>query len=336
MKTNPDHSLYNNVWVLGETTDGHIADVTLELIGIGRALADKKKSRLACVFCLENRNLVPAELSGSSADIIIVAENDDFKNFCEEEMSQAVHCLIREFRPEIFLSGATSRGRALAPRIAVLAETGLTADCTGLDIDLNSGLLFQTRPAFGGNLIATIKTENARPQMATVRPGVFIKPADVKKTEKEIIIRQFRSACGQGKIIISRSEISAADNRLKDAHFIIAGGRGVKNKEGFDLLKKLADTVGGAVGATRAAVDLGWIPCSHQIGQTGHTVRPRVYIACGISGQVQHIAGIQGASLIIAINKDPEAPLMKMADLACTGDLYDILPELIEKIKNCR
>jgi electron transfer flavoprotein alpha subunit len=211
---------------------------------------------------------------------------------------------------------------------------GLTADCTGLEIDPETGCLLQTRPAFGGNIMATIKSADHRPQMATVRPRVMDAPEPDPGRTGRLIKEPFTpELTGTGMRVLETSVTGAETISIADARFIIAGGRGVKSKEGFDLLRKFASLVGGAVGASRAAVDAGWIDYAHQIGQTGQTVQPRVYIACGVSGQVQHLVGMQSANIIIAINKDPAAPIMQIADYAVVGDLFEVIPAMMAELR---
>lgn len=231
------------------------------------------------------------------------------------------------------LCGATTRGRALIPRVAVAANCGLTADCTGLSIDPETGDLLQTRPAFGGNILATIRCPNHRPQMATVRPRVM-KALEPDASRRGRIIREsiLDMDTGKGKKIIEIFKSRETALNLSDAQIIVAGGRGMKGPEGFKLLKELASKVGGAVGASRAAVDAGWIPYAHQVGQTGQTVQAKLYIACGISGQIQHLVGMQSCETIVAIDKDPDTTMMQMADIAIIGEIFEIIPEIISEL----
>jgi electron transfer flavoprotein alpha subunit len=241
--------------------------------------------------------------------------------------------LIKSYRPEIAVCGATTRGRALVPRVAVIAGCGLTADCTGLSIDPESGDLLQTRPAFGGNIMATIRSSRHRPQMATVRPRVMSAlPSDRGRAGR--IVRERIEAGEESKVKRVVELVRDAENAVNfaEARFIISGGRGVKGPEGFKLLKGLAKAVGGAVGASRAAVDAGWIPYCHQVGQTGQTVQSTVYFACGISGQIQHLVGMQSCDYIVAIDKNPDTPMMRLADAAIEGDLYEVIPELLREL----
>ncbi len=324
---------YKDVWVLGEVSYGGVHKITLELLGIARELADKRASSNSKVVCLLIGNKLEGlekELFSHNADKVIMVDDESLKYFNDSIYSSVVSRLIKKYKPEILISGATSKGRSLMPMVAVKIETGLTADCTGLDIDTESGLLLQTRPAYGGNIIATIKCENHRPQMSTVRQGVFkAKQADRVRTG-EIIKESVLNEEKQTPFTVISEEMYAGDSNinLHDASVIVTGGRGVKSSEGFKILHDLANVVEGAVGATRATIDSGWISYSHQVGQTGLTVQPEVYIACGVSGQIQHLVGMQSSKFIIAINKDPDAPIMKLADVAIVGDLFEVVPEI--------
>lgn len=331
--TEAERAAYTNVWVMAEVIDGDIKQVTYELLGEGRKLADKRGSELWCIVLGNVTEADVAPVFHHFADKAILVDSVDSNKFIDEEHAEILGNLIRKHKPEIVLCGATARGRTFLPRVAVDVHCGLTADCTGLDIDDEEKVLLQTRPAFGGNIMATIKSVNHRPQMATVRPRVMTVPEPDTSRTGEIITED--GASEQAK---SRKEIlSVAANdsdtiQIADADFIITGGRGVKGPDGFDLLKKLADRVGGAVGASRAAVDAGWIPYDHQVGQTGQTVQPRVYFACGVSGQIQHLVGMRSSDFIIAINKDAEAPIMQLADIAIVGDLFEIIPAIIKEL----
>lgn len=326
---------YRDILILGEELDGRITELTLELIQKANQLSGKN-GIVYILFCTKNRERIEEEIKYYGADHVVFIEHPLFGNFEDEIMADEIIKTIITISPEIVLAGASQRGRALVPRIATSLHTGLTADCTGLEIDDVTGLLYQTRPAFGGNLIATIKTEICRPQMATVRLHVFPLPEKKLNLNQTIqVLKPNIHSNGYKKVLGSIKRVNESVNIL-DSHFIIAGGRGVGRKEGFDLLGKLATTVGGTVGATRAAVDMGWVPHHHQIGQTGYTVRPKVYVACGISGQIQHIAGMQNSSFIIAINKDKTAPIMEIADVAFVGDMYEIVPVLIKEFSDYR
>ena len=330
---------YNDVWVLGEVLDGQIHKVTLELLGVARELADKRASRNSKVVCLlmgSKVNGLEKNLFYQSADKVIMVEDESLKYFNDSIYAAVVSRLIRKYKPEIVISGATSKGRSLMPLVAVQIETGLTADCTGLDIDEESGLLLQTRPAYGGNIIATIKCENHRPQMSTVRQGVFKEVEADNSRTGELIREGVVGEERQTRFTVLSENSYGEDSKinLHDANVIVTGGRGVKSPEGFKIIYALAESVKGAVGATRATIDSGWISYSHQVGQTGLTVQPEVYIACGVSGQIQHLVGMQSSDFIVAINKDPDAPIMQLADVAIVGDLFEVVPEITKLMTN--
>jgi len=327
---------YNDVWVLGEIEEGKVHKITLELLGIARELADKRNSKVVCLILGTNLTGKETELFLQSADKVIIVDDESLTYFNDSIFAAVVSRLIKKYKPEILISGATSKGRSLMPLVAVKIETGLTADCTGLDIDKESGLLLQTRPAYGGNIIATIKCENHRPQMSTVRQGVFKALDPDSSGSGELIIETVLEEEKQTPFTVLSEESYGEGSRinLHDANVIVTGGRGVKSPEGFKIIHELADSVKGAVGATRATIDSGWISYAHQVGQTGLTVQPEIYIACGVSGQIQHLVGMQSSDFIIAINKDPDAPIMQLADVAIVGDLFDVVPEMIKILNN--
>lgn len=325
---------YRGVWVFAEQRDGHLQKVSLELIGKGREIADKLGEKLTAVLLgYEVQNLTNSLIS-HGADEVILVDNILLKNYTTDAYAKVLCDLINERKPEIMFIGASYIGRDLGPRVAGRLKTGLTADCTSLDIDQETGNLLMTRPAFGGNLMATIECPDHRPQMSTVRPGVFNVPcADETRTGKvEVVSTDLKEEDIRTKVEkIVKSLKDKID--ITEAEVIVSGGRGVGNKEGFALIRELAELLGGVVGASRAAVDSGWVEKDYQIGQTGKTVRPKLYIACGISGAIQHLAGMQESDYIIAINKDDSAPIMSVADLAVVGDLYKVIPEMINEIK---
>jgi len=328
-----ERETFRNVWVVAELLGGHIQPVTHELIGAARALADARHSEVWTVVLGPDVAGQTDALFASGCDVALVVESPVFNTFVDETESRVLLRLVEKYRPESVLCGATSRGRALIPRVAVMANAGLTADCTGLEIDPATGNLLQTRPAFGGNLMATIFCANHRPQMSTVRPRVMHIPTpDLRRKGRVIREPMPFGETDVCKRVIEVFHSTEAAVNLADARFIIAGGRGVKGKEGFDLLRKLATCVGGAVGASRATVDAGWIPYAHQVGQTGQTVHSTVYMACGISGQIQHLVGMQSCDHIIAIDQNPNTPMMQLADIAIEGDLFEIIPEFIRQI----
>ncbi|MCJ7666457.1 MAG: electron transfer flavoprotein subunit alpha [Actinobacteria bacterium] len=333
-----DFSEYRGVWVYLEAHGNVIADVGLELLSEGRKLADNLMvplSGIAIGSGIEENAKVAFQYG---MDKLYLIDDAVFENNIDDIFAKALVQLISKYKPEIFLAGATSFGRTLAPKVAAILKTGLTADCTGLAIDDDKKILLQTRPTFGGNILATIITRNARPQMATVRPHVMEKkiikedPGEIKDKIIKIDIdpKNFRS---KYKLIGTETEKGEKIN-ITDYEIIVSGGRGLGSGEKFELLKELAGTLGGVVGASRAAVDSGWISYPHQVGQTGKTVNPRIYIACGISGAIQHLAGMQTSDMIVAINKDPDAPIFKVANYGIVGDLFEIVPMLIKRIKN--
>lgn len=333
ISNNIDRSKYSNVWVVAELLSGRIQPVTHELIGAARSLADKRSSQVCVVAMGYGVAEQVNSLFAFGADKIIVVDDIRLSGFTDELEARMMVRLIKKCNPEIILYAATARGRALAPRVAVLVNCGLTADCTELGIDPENGDLLQTRPAFGGNILATIRCSNHRPQMATVRPRVMKAPVPDSSRCGEIIRENVEDSDAiKIKRIIEVFHSDETAVNLGDAQIIISGGRGMKGPEGFNLLRKFAARVGGAVGASRAAVDAGWIPYAHQVGQTGQTVQTKVYIACAISGQIQHLVGMQSCDMIIAIDKNPNTPMMQIADIAIVGDLFEIIPEIINEI----
>lgn len=326
---------YSGVWVFAEQRDGKVASVALELLGIGRKLADDKSVELSAVLFGSNESEA-RELIKWGADRVYHCQDPIFDRFNDEPYSQLLSLLITEHKPEIVLAGATPVGRSFFPRVAARLRTGLTADCTSLSIDKETGNLLQVRPAFGGNIMATIVCPNRRPQMATVRPRVMKKGEYREDRKGEIISIEAKGLHSRTRVIESVKEASEVSVNLQEADVIVSGGRGLGDPKGFKLLEELAELLGGAVGASRAAVDEGWIPYSHQVGQTGKTVCPKIYIACGISGAVQHLVGMQSSDIIIAINKNPEAPIFNVANYGIIGDVYEVLPLLIKKLKTMK
>ena len=354
-----DLSAYKHIWVFAEQRQGKIQNVALELIGEGKRLAKdiSDDTQLCAVLIGNNIDHLAQECFEYGADKVYMVQDPLLENYPTDGYTKVMKQLIDEYKPEIVLYGATHIGRDFAPRIAARCNTGLTADCTHLDVKVSKYIEFakanttldtstldpndpstgikQTRPAFGGNLMATIVCPKTRPQMSTVRPGVMQK--------------QERVPGATGEIVNVKPDIKASDIRIEikdivksmkemvsltDAKIICSGGRGLGDASGFELIQKFADKVGGVVGASRAAVDAGWIDHSHQVGQTGTTVKPEIYFACGISGAIQHLAGMQTSNCIVAINKDPDAPIMEVADYAIVGDLYKVIPEIIAEWDN--
>ncbi|MHB1454046.1 MAG: electron transfer flavoprotein subunit alpha/FixB family protein [Saccharofermentanales bacterium] len=324
---------YSNVWVIAEVLSGKVQPVTHELVGAARVLADIRKSEVWVVLFGSSVTDQADGLIPYGADKVLVVDDARLSNFSDEIEARLLVRMIRKYNPEIMICGATTRGRALIPRVAVITNSGLTADCTELGIDPLNGDFLQTRPAFGGNIMATIRCSNHRPQMATVRPRVMKSPdPDYGRTGSVIHEEVTESDASKIKRILEVFHSSETAVNLADAQIIISGGRGMKGIEGFNMLRQFASRVGGAVGASRAAVDAGWIPYAHQVGQTGQTVQTKVYISCAISGQIQHLVGMQSCDLIIAIDKNPDTAMMQMADIAVTGDIFEIIPILTREI----
>ncbi|MBT9537842.1 MAG: 4Fe-4S binding protein, partial [Nitrospirae bacterium] len=316
---------YKGIWVFAEQREGSIASVSLELLGAGRKLADELKTELSAVlFGATEKDA--NELIKWGADKVYHSGSPVFEKFNDEPYSRLLVNLIKEHKPAIVLAGATPIGRSFIPRVAASLRTGLTADCTSLGIDKDTGNLLQVRPAFGGNIMATILCPNHRPQIATVRPRVMKKGEYNPEKRGEIVSVDAENLTSRTKVIETIKETLGCKVNLQEADIIIAGGRGLGDAKGFNLLFELAEILGGTVGASRAAVDEGWIPYRHQVGQTGKTVCPKIYIACGISGAVQHLVGMQSSDIIIAINKNPEAPIFNVATYGIVGDIYEVLP----------
>jgi len=325
---------HSGVWVFAEQRNGKVNPVSHELLGEGRKLAQARGCELSAILLGWRIKDKAEELIQRGADRVYLVDSPQLKDFLVEGYTQALVELIREYRPEIVLGGATTLGRSLIPRVATKLRTGLTADCTGLEVDSENGFLLQTRPAFGGNIMATIICPNHRPQMATVRPKVTREaPADQKR-DGEVILKEIKSdrLSSSTRLLRAVKEEGETAN-IAEADIIVSGGRGLGDPSNFALIEELAKTLEGAVGASRAAVDAGWIPYSHQVGQTGKTVCPKLYFACGISGAIQHLVGMQSAKVIVAVNKDPEAPIFKVATYGMVGDLFQVIPALIKRIK---
>jgi len=326
---------FKGVWIFAEQRVGKVVDVAYELLGIGRKIADKRKVELtALLFGADEKEA--KELIKWGADKVLHADNPIFEHFNDDPYVEMLTRLIKKYKPEIVLAGATSIGRSFFPRVAARLRTGLTADCTSLEIDPKTGNLLQIRPAFGGNIMATIYCPSHRPQMATVRPLVMKKGKYNKDKKGEIIKVDSEGINSRTKVLQSIRDTSIKGIDLQEMDVIVSGGRGIGGPEGFQILYELASLFDGGVGASRAAVDEGWISYHHQIGQTGKTVSPKLYIACGISGAVQHLVGMQSSEIIVAINKNPNAPIFDVSDYAIVGDLKEILPILIKKIKEIK
>ena len=327
-----------DLWVYVETKeDGSAKSVGLELLNPGRDLADKQGGKLVAIVIGSGVDQAVSDASAHGADQVIVVDGPEYKNYTTDAYTAALYHLIEKYGPTTLLIGATPDGRDMGPRLACRIKTGLTADCTGLDIDPDSGNVAWTRPAFGGNLMATILCPDHRPQIGTVRPGVFKKTAPVEG-KAEVLREEFHVAPEQIRTELLEVIKEAAGELvdLEGADIIVSGGRGVGGPEGFAPVKALADALGGMVGSSRAAVDAGWISHAHQVGQTGKTVAPKLYIACGISGAIQHLAGMSGSDCIVAINKDPDAPIFDVADYGIVGNLFEVLPALTEEVKKLK
>jgi len=329
-----DLSKYQGVWIVAEIKDENVRKVSFELLGKAIELANELKQEPCVLLIGNNVKRFSQEFSNRGAKKIYIAEHEALKDYCTETYSSVITGIISRFNPNIVLYPATISGRDLAPRIAATLELGLTADCTGLSIQ--DGMLLQTRPAFGGNIMADIICPITRPQMATVRPNVM-EMASIKDNGNAQIIVILVNVDLQALKIKTKEVINAPTLKcgipVCEADVIVSGGRGVGSKENFKLLEDLADVLKGAVGASRASVDLGWIPKSQQVGQSGHTVSPRIYIACGISGTIQHLVGMKSSDIIIAINKDSNAPIFGVANYGIVGDLSEVVPLLTEALK---
>lgn len=326
----------SGVWVYGEHHAGQFHHVVFELVGKGAELARALDCPLEVVAAGHDPEGLASQLAGLPVAALHVAEHPALREYTDETHSQAVAHLIRECQPEIMLAGATSQGRSLIPRVAVLCETGLTADCTGLEIDPESGDLRQTRPAFGGNVMATILTRDHRPQMATVRPKVMTPPDRSGDAVPPVQLWAVPDALVESRTEVLARESTTRSANIAEANVLVAGGRGLGGPEGFELLGELAEVLAGELAASRAAVDAGWIPYERQVGQTGKTVQPELYVAVGISGSVQHRAGMQSAKTIVAINNDPAAPIFGVADYGIVGDYHEVLPHLIARIRETK
>lgn len=330
-------STHKEVWVFAETNQGVIAPVVFELLNKARQLASDLDTQVAAVLLGYNLQGKAEELIQRGADRIYLVEAEPLTHYIAENYTQAITKLIKKYKPEIFLAGATTTGRSLVSRIAVNCYAGLTADCTGLDIDSEKKILIQTRPAFGGNIMAQIISPNFRPQMATVRHKVMPESEVDPSRQGEVIKEPFDSEKADKRIkFLDFIKEDVPTVNLAEADIIVSGGRGLGGPENFKIIEDLAQTLGAALGSSRACVDAGWIPYSHQVGQTGRTVCPKIYIACGISGQIQHLVGMQSSGTIIAINKDPDAPIFKVADFGIVGDIFKVVPLLIKKLKEVK
>ncbi len=328
---------WKGVWILAEQSGGRIAPVSFELLARGVTLARKRCTPLT-VFLIgpEMDTAALQSLIDRGADRVLAVEAPGLEHFLVSPYAACMQKAIEDHQPEIIIAAATTTGRTLMPFVAAKVHAGLTADCTELDIEEGSGHLIQTRPAIGGNILATIKTERHRPQMATVRPH-SMRPLPPQKGRTGEIIRMSPPAgLGRGRVERLGFLASGADQPLADAKCVVTVGRGIARPENIPLVRELADSLHAALGATRDVVDRGWLPYPYQVGLSGRTVTPRLYVAVGVSGAIQHLAGMQTAETIVAINNDPDAQIFRVADLAIVGDLFEVVPVLIEDIRQAR
>lgn len=323
----------NDIWVFIEIKeDGKVQRPSLELMNPGMQIARKINGRLVAVLLGSELENAVKEAAEYGADQILTVQGKEYKEYSTDIYTDTLCTLLKKYAPSGFLIAATNNGRDMSPRIACRLKTGLTADCTGIDVEEETGCILWTRPTFGGNLMACIVCRDHWPQMGTVRPGIYKKKKVVKKNveikQEAVELRDSKSRTTVYETI--EEECASAD--LESAEIIVAGGKGLGNARGFQMLNELAEALGGVVGATRGAVEQGWISHAHQVGQTGKTVSPKLYIACGISGAIQHIVGMSSSDTVIAINQDREAPIFQIADYGIVGDVYTIIPELTKKI----
>ena len=322
-----------NILVICEQRDNVLQKVSLELIGKGKELASKKGQKVIALLMGHEIEGLTKTLVSHGADKVVYVDDAKLKDYMTEPATKATCAVIKDINPDIVLVGATSIGRDLAPRVAARIATGLTADCTSLEIDEESGDLLMTRPAFGGNIMATIVCPNHRPQMATVRPGVM-QACPEGQGNGEIVKFDVAFSEADANVVILETIMNTKETKdITEAKILVSGGRGVGSAQNFAPLKELADLFGGETSASRAAVDLGYADKDRQVGQTGKTVRPDVYFACGISGAIQHVAGMEESELIFAINKNADAPIFEIADVGIVGDMHKIVPKLVARLK---
>jgi electron transfer flavoprotein alpha subunit len=326
---------YKDVWIYAEQREGKVSSVSYELLGAGRKLADDLGQKLVAVLLGHNLRPAADELVAYGADTVYYLDSPVFEKFQDEPYAQALTELAKEHKPSIILAGATSVGRSFIPRVAAHLQAGMTADCTGLAIDPATKNLLGTRPAYGGNIMATIICPEHRPQMATVRHKVM-KPLVKDPSRQGTVVEKSLAAASltlRAKVLNVVKEMENTCN-LAEADIIVTGGRGIGSKDNFNIVQELASAIGGAVGASRAVVDAGWMPYSHQVGQTGKTVCPKIYFALGVSGAIQHLAGMQSSDIIIAVNNNPDADIFKVATYGIVGDVHEVVPELIRLFRN--
>jgi len=334
VKTAAVSAEHRGIWVFAEQRDGKLKGVSFELLAKGRELAAKLNTEV-CAVCLGHSVAGVEQLIAFGADKVYLVDSPELAANQEDLMTGQLVNMIQQYKPEIVLAGATSLGRAFIPRVAAAVKCGLTADCTGLEIDIDKRQLLQTRPTFGGNIMATIICPSSRPQMATVRPRTFKKNAPDTSRNGRIIKIDFQKEVVTARTrLLNFVEDMTEKVKLDEADIIVSGGRGLGKPEGFKVIEELARVLGAALGSSRPPVDDGWISYSHQVGQTGKTVSPKLYIACGISGSVQHMAGMQTSDTIVAINSDPSAPIFEIATYGLVGDLFKIVPEMVRQLKS--
>ncbi|MEN8256611.1 MAG: electron transfer flavoprotein subunit alpha [Thermodesulfobacteriota bacterium] len=335
-KEGVDLAGWSGVWVYAEYRNGKVAQVTNELLGVGTELAAQRGVKLAAVLLCDKAGDIPQQLIASGADMVYTVEDSALADFTDDAYGNALEDLANKYKPEVILAGATAIGRSFIPRVATSLKTGLTADCTNLAIG-DDGHLHQTRPAFGGNIMATIMCPKHRPQMATVRPMVMKANSPDESRKGEVVSETIAPKRLKSRSRVVRTVLSEGEQlNLSEADVVVSGGRGLDTPAGFKLVEELATLLDGAVGATRAAVDSGWIGYPHQVGQTGKTVASKLYVACGISGAIQHVIGMKSSETIVAINRDAKASIFDVADYGVVGDLFEILPKVIEKLKERR
>jgi electron transfer flavoprotein alpha subunit len=329
---------YKNLWVFIEVENNKAKSVGLELLGPGRMMADKLKEKLVAVVIGNALDPIVKQVMGYKPDEIIVVEGEKYGHYSTEAYTNAMTTLCKKYMPSIVFIGATNNGRDIGPRVACRLQTGLTADCTALDIDEETGNMAWTRPAFGGNLMATILCPDTRPQFGTVRPGVFKRGEPDASWTSKVTKEDIPVPDGMIKtrLIEIIKDMAGEMVNLEEAEIIVSGGRGLGKPENFSYIRDLADALGAAVGSSRAAVDAGWIDHIHQVGQTGKTVQPSVYVACGISGAIQHMAGMSSSKIIIAINSDADAPIFNIADFGIVGSLFEVIPPLATEIRRLK
>ena len=332
-----DLSAWQGIWVFAEFRHGQVAPVTYELLGVGRRLADQRDTPLSAALLGSGVRAECDALIAAGADTVYLVDDPALAQYREDVYGRVLEELIRCYRPEVVLAGATAIGRSVIPQVATRLGAGLTADCTGLDIRPEDGTLLQTRPAFGGNIMATIECPDSRPQMATVRPNVMAPLEPDPERGGEVVEVEIGAEHLSSRVEVLETVVSETDQvNIQEVEVLVAGGRGVEGEKGFALIRELAEELGGAVAASRAAVDSGWISYPHQVGQTGKTVCPKLYIACGISGAVQHTVGMRSAEVVVAINRDENAPIFDVATYGLVGDLFEVVPLLARKIKEMK